>query len=177
MQIFALSLFLLLTSSLLAQKETDNSDTLTTVVKDKYVLQYPKTWTLDTSKMFGIDVLLRSPKTDSLDDFNENMNLYVQDLHGQNYNLRRMGQESEAQIKNMVTDAQIIDSRLDSTTSLQHYILKYKGRQGKFLLTTIQHYYLRDEVGYALTMTIKEGEEKDYLPTANKIFDSFRFRQ
>ncbi len=146
-------------------------------MKGRYSLGYPKSWTLDTSKMFGMDILLRSPKTDSLDDFNENMNLFKQDLHGQNYSLSKMGQESEAQIKNMVTDVQIIDSRLDSTTSQQYYILKYKGRQGKFLLIIIQHYYLKDDVGYALTMTIKQGEEKDYVPTADKIFNSFRFRQ
>jgi len=134
MRLFILSFFLIVTSSLFAQKAIDNSDTLLTVTKEHYSLKYPKSWTIDTSKMFGMDILLRSPKTDSLDDFSENINVFVQDLHGQNYSLSRMGQESEAQIKNMVTDVQIIDSRLDSTTSLQHYILQYKGRQGKFSL-------------------------------------------
>ena len=178
MKLFILLFFLILTSaSLLAQKVTDNSDTLITIVKEKYSFRYPKTWTIDTSKMFGMDVLLRSPKTDTLDDFAENMNIFVQDLHGQNYNLLRMGQESDGQIKKMVTDVDVIDSRLDSTTSPQHYILKYKGRQGKYLLTTIQHYYFKDEVGYALTMTIKEGKENDYTQIADKIFDSFHFRQ
>jgi hypothetical protein len=172
--------FLILTLpviSISAQTTHTIPDTLIIVMKERYSLSYPKSWSLDTSKMFGIDVLLRSPKTDSLDDFKENMNLFVQDLHGQNYSLSKMGQESEAQIKNMVTDVQIIDSRLDSTASPQHYILTYKGRQGKFLLTTIQHYYLKNEVGYALTMTIKQGEEKDYIPMADKIFESFRLLQ
>ena len=169
--------FLLLTLSVSAQQTVDNSDIFTKVTKERYSLSYPKSWTIDTSKMFGMDILLRSPKTDSLDDFIENMNVFVQDLHGKNYNLAKMGQESEAQIKNMVTDVQIIDSRLDSSTSPQNYILKYKGRQGKFLLTTIQHYYLKDEVGYALTITIKEGKEQDYILAADKIFDSFRFQQ
>ena len=105
------------------------------------------------------------------------MNLFVQDLHGQNYDLNKMGKQSETQIKNMVTDAQIIESRLDSTGSLPHYILKYKGRQGKFFLTIIQHYYLKDDIGYALTMAIKEGYEQDYIIIADKIFNSFNFRQ
>ena len=168
---------MLLTLSVSAQQTVDNSDILTKITKEWYSLSYPKSWTIDTSKMFGMDILLRTPKTDSLDDFIENMSVFVQDLHGKNYNLSKMGQESEAQIKNMVTDLQIIDSRLDSTISPQNYILKYRGRQGKFLLTTIQHYYLKDEVGYALTMTIKEGKEQEYILIADKIFDSFRFRQ
>jgi hypothetical protein len=158
-----------------AQQTVDNSDTLLKVSKEQYSLSYPKSWTIDTSKMFGMDLLLRSPKTDSLDDFIENLNVFVQALHGQNYNLAKMGQESETQIKNMVTDVKIIESKLDSTTSQPYYILKYSGRQGKFLLTTIQHYYLKDEVGYALTFTIKNGKETDYVPLSEKMFSSFKF--
>lgn len=164
---------LLLTLSVSAQQTIDNSDTLLKVSKERYSLSYPKFWTIDTSKMFGTDLILRSPRTDSLDDFSENMNVFVQDLHGQNYNLSKMGQESETQIKNMVTDIKIIESKLDSTASHQYYILKYSGRQGKFLLTIIQHYYLKDEVGYALTFTIKNGKETDYVPLSEKMFSSF----
>ena len=165
---------LLLTLSVSAQQTIDDSDTLIKVIKERYSLSYPKSWTIDTSKMFGMDILLRSPKTDSLDDFSENMNVFIQDLHGQNYNLSKIGQESEAQIKNVVTDIEIIDSKLDSTASQQYYILKYNGRQGKFLLTTIQHYYLKDEVGYALTFTIKNEKATDYVPLAKKMFNSFK---
>ena len=177
MRLFILSFLLLLTSSLLAQKPIDNSDTLLTITKEHYSLKYPKSWTIDTSKILGMDVLVRSPKTDSLDDFSENMNVFVQSLRGQNYSLSRMGQEREAQIKNMITDVQITNSTLDSTTSPQCYILQYEGRQGKFSLTTIQHYYLKDEIGYALTFTIKNGKEKEYTPLANKMFNSFKFQQ
>ncbi len=164
----------LVTLSLSAQQTIDNSDTLLKVSKERYSLSYPKSWTIDTSKMFGMDLLLRSPKRDSLDDFIENLNIFVQDLHGQSYSLSKMGQESETQIKNMVTDVKIIESKLDSTASHQYYVLKYSGRQGKFLLTTIQHYYLKDDVGYALTFTIKNGKETDYVPISKKIFNSFK---
>jgi hypothetical protein len=176
MRTLIFSPFLLLTLSVSAQQAIDNSDILLKVSKERYSLSYPKSWTIDTSKMFGIDLLLRSPKTDSLDDFIENMNVFVQDIHGQNYNLSKIGQESETQIKNMVTDVQIIESKLDSTAFQQYYILKYSGRQGKFLLTTIQRYYLKDEVGYALTFTIKRGKETDYVPISEKIFSSFKLR-
>ena len=169
-------IFLLLTLSVSAQQTIGNLDTLQKISKERYSLGYPKSWIVDTSKMFGVDILLRSPKTDSLDDFRENMNVFVQDLHGQNYILSKMGKESEAQIKNMVTDVEIIESKLDSTSSQQFYILKYTGRQGKFLLTTIQHYYLKDEVGYALTFVMKNGKETDYVLIAEKMLASFKFQ-
>jgi hypothetical protein len=174
--LFFLSI-LFITVSVSAQESLPDADSFTTILKERYSLSYPKSWSIETSKMFGMDILLRSPKSDSLDDFCENVNVFVQDLHGKNYNLSKMGQESEAQIKNLVTDLQIIDSRLDSTASPQTYILKYKGRQGKFLLTTLQHYYLKEDIGYALTMTIKVGEEQNFNLAANNLFDSFRFLQ
>lgn len=167
---------LLLTVFVSAQQTNDNPDTLLKVSKGRYSISYPNSWSIDTSKMFGMDILFRSPKTDSLDDFRENLNVFIQDLHGQNYNLSKMGQESEAQIKNMVTDVEIIDSKIDSSASHKRYILKYKGRQGKFLLTTIQHYYLKDEVGYALTFVIKNEKEPDYIRIAEIMFDSFNLR-
>jgi hypothetical protein len=156
------------------QSVSNTSDSLAHIVRDRYSLGYPKSWQVDTSKIFGMDVLLRSPKVDSLDQFFENLNVFVQDLHGQNYDLSKMGQESENQIKNMVTDVEIIESRLDSTESHVYYSLKYKGRQGKFLLTTEQRYYLKDEVGFALTFTLQNGKEKEYALAAEKIFDSFK---
>jgi uncharacterized protein YaaR (DUF327 family) len=174
MQILLSLFLLLLTYSVRGKQPIDASDPLVKLTKERYSLNYPQSWTLDTGKLFGMDILLRSPKTDSLDDFRENITVFVQDLRGQNYNLSKMGQESEAQIRKMVTDVEIIDSKLDSTASQQYYILKYKGRQGKFLLTTIQHYYLKDEVGYALTFTIKRGKEADYVPLAEKVFNSFK---
>jgi hypothetical protein len=149
-------------------------DTLAQIKRERYSLSYPKSWVLDTSKLFGMDLLLRSPRIDSLDQFVENLNVFVQDLHGQNYNLFKMGQESENQIKNMVTDIEIIESRLDSTASNIYYSLKYKGRQGKFLLTTEQRYYLKDEVGFALTFTLQNGKEKEYALASEKIFGSFK---
>ena len=171
-----LCFFALLFSLQVASQTTlvSNSDNLAKIKREHYSLSYPKSWTLDTSKILGMDLLLRSPKIDSLDQFIENLNVFVQDLHGQKYTLLKMGQESESQIKNMVTDVEIIESRLDSTASIFYYSLKFKGRQGKFLLTTEQRYYLKDEVGFAVTFTVQNGKEQTYTLVSEKIFDSFK---
>ena len=167
--------FLFMTFSVFAQSNIENSDTFLKISKESYSLRIPSSWTLDTSKRFGMDLLLLSPKEDSLDDFRENLNIFVQDLSGQNYNLLRMGKESEVQIRETVNNLEIIENRLDSTASQQYYILKYKARQGKFSLIIIQRYYLKDEIGFALTFTIKEGKEVEYVPISERIFNSFKF--
>lgn len=41
-------------------------------------------------------------------------------------------------------------------------------------LTTIQHYFLKNDVGYVLTFTIKEGEESVYLPLAEEMLSTFK---
>jgi hypothetical protein len=172
--IFFLSFFLVLILNASAQQTTDNSGTFLRFSKEQYSISYPKSWTIDTSKSYGLDLMLRSQKTDSLDDFLENLNVVFQDLRGQNYTISKMVQESETQLKNMITDFEVVEGRLDSSAPQQHYILRYRGRYGKFSLTTIQHYYLKDDVGYALTFTIKSGKEADYVPIAEKMLSSFK---
>lgn len=167
-------LFVLKAVSVCAQTGPGTADTLIRISKGNYQLAYPSAWTLDTSKRFGTDMILFSPKGDSLDDFIENLNVFFQDLKGQNYTLLKMGQESEAQILNMITDVQLLESRLDSTAIPAHYVLKYKGRQGKFTLVTLQHFYLVNDTGYALTMTIQDGKEAEYISVAAKMIASFR---
>jgi hypothetical protein len=171
-----LCLFSLLFGLQIAAQQTisNNTDGVSHIKRERYSLSYPKSWILGTSKLFGMDLFLRSPKVDSLDQFSENLNVFVQDLHGQNYNLLKLGQESEKQIKNLVTEVEIIESRLDSSASHVYYSLKYKGRHGKFLLTTEQRYYLKDEIGFAVTFTVQNGKEKEYASTSDRIFESFK---
>ncbi len=152
---------------------SDTSRKVVRITRPQYSLNYPDSWRADTSKMFGADLFIYSPKLDSLDQFTENVNVYVQDLSGQNYFLSKMGKQSEAQIKNMVTDVEILESRLDSTSTNQYYVLKYRGRQGKFLLTTEQRYFLKNDLGVALTFTVQSGKEEEYRMTSLAILDSF----
>ena len=176
MKTFLNLFFLVLNIDISAQHVVpSNSNSLIEIKREKYFISCPKLWTVDTSKMFGVDLIVRSPKVDSADQFIENLNIFIQDLNGRGYNLLKMGQESESQIKNMVTDVEIIESRLDSSRKPSYYILKYAGRQGKYSMTTTQHYYLKDEIGFALTLTVEHGKEQAYTSAAEEIFSSFKF--
>lgn len=173
-RLYLFAAFLFSTSCLNAQQIVEDSDSLFTLKRDKYVFQYPKTWAVDTSRIMGIDAFVRSPKSDSLDDFYENVNVFVQDLKAYHYTLDKMGKESEAQVKNMVTDVELIESRFDSLSSPPKYIIHYKGRQGKYMLTTIQHYYLYNDTGFAITLTIQSGKEQEYIQPGYRILNSFK---
>jgi len=60
------------------QTITKNSDSLAQIKREHYSLSYPRSWAVDTSKMFGMDLFLLSPRVDSLDQFSENLNVFVQ---------------------------------------------------------------------------------------------------
>jgi hypothetical protein len=162
--------------SLYAQTASTDTAQLSTIIRSSYSIAHPNTWSVDTSKTFGMDLLLRSPKSDSLDDFYENVNVFVQDLKGQGYTLMKMGLQSESQIKSLVTDVVIVESQVDSSGTEPFYRLSYKGRQGKFALTTLQRYYLKNEIGYAVTLTLITKVEDQYRAIGEKMFASFKIR-
>lgn len=149
---------------------------LTTIQTKYYSFDYPGTWIIDTSRLLGVDVFVKSPKEDSLDKFSENVNVFVQDLTGQGYDLLKMGRESEAQVQNVVNDFEILESRLDTGSVIPYYSLKFKGRQGKFLLITSQRYYLKGNTGFAVTFTMEAANEQKYRTLSEQLMDSFRFR-
>lgn len=141
-----------------------------------YSINYPASWLVDSSGFLGGDVFIKSPKQDSLDRFSENVNVFVQDLKGKGYDLLRMGNESEEQIRNMVNDAVIIESRLDTAASTPCYRLSFKGQQGKFSLLTIQRYYLKEDIGIAVTFTMEATKEGQFENLSTSILDSFKWQ-
>lgn len=141
-----------------------------------YSINYPASWLVDSSGFLGGDVFIKSPKQDSLDRFSENVNVFVQDLKGKGYDLLRMGNESEEQIRNMVNDAVIVESRLDTAASTPCYRLSFKGQQGKFSLLTIQRYYLKEDIGIAVTFTMEATKEEQFENLSTSILDSFKWQ-
>lgn len=174
MQTSLLFALLLFTTTVFSQETHSGAKEFVTTSRNNYSITHPASWAIDTSKTMGMDLFLFSPKTDSLDDFRENINVMFMNLAGMNYTLERMGKESEAQMDKYLTDLVIIESKIYSSATIPYYRLALKGRQGKFSLTTIQHYYLNNDVGYAVTLTLVKGEEEKFRAIGEKILSSFK---
>jgi hypothetical protein len=172
---WVLSILLFIAALPVLSQNVVPNDPLTSnlIRREKYTLVCPGSWSVDTSKMLGSDLFLFSPLTDSGDNFRENVNVYFMSLKGQNYDLLRMGMETEKQIGNFVTNVQIIESRLDTSNSAHFYLLRYTGQQGKFELAMEQRFYLKDEVGYAVTFTAVKAKEEFYKDISALILKSF----
>ena len=158
-----------------SQSSTENpAQFMDTIIRKDYSISTPDGWTVDSSESMGADLFLFSPRSED-DDSSENMNVFIQPLTGQAYDLEGMGKESEAQILQIITNVEIFESHVVQASPYPYYSLKYHGQHGAYQLTTEQRYFLHNEIGYALTFTFKKGEEDPFRKVVNEIFESFRF--
>lgn len=147
-----------------------------TFVEDNYSIQYPTTWELNNSKQMGTSFILFSPLTSEKDQFKENVNLLIQDLKGYNLDLDKYTAISEEQIKTMITDGKIVESKkMTSGTSAYQKII-YTGTQGIFKLEFEQYYWVEKDKAYILTFTCEESQFADFKPVGEKILNSFQLK-
>jgi len=109
------TIFLTLNLSIYGQTEDWN-----TIKKDSYSIDYPKDWELNESGQMGTSFILFSPFTSQKDQFIENVNLLVQDLTGYNLDLDGYVEISEGQIKTMITNGKIIESKRVTNQTLDY---------------------------------------------------------
>ena len=162
------TIFLTLNLSTYGQTEDWN-----TIKKDGYSIDYPKDWELNESGQMGTSFILFSPLTSQNDQFRENVNLLVQDLTGYNLDLDGYVEISEGQIKTMITDGKIIESKRVTNQTLDYQKIIYTGKQGNFNLKFEQYYWVVGDKAFVLTLTCEETQFDDYKLTGENILNSF----
>lgn len=137
--------------------------------KDNFSISYPENWKLDTSGQMNSKFIIFSPHTEG-DAFNENVNLIVQDLTGQNLNLQSYTELSVKQVSSMVPNAKLIES----TQIGSHQEIIWSGFVANNNLKFKQIYYVIDSKAYVLTFTAHETTFDDYIKVGGKILNSFQ---
>ena len=146
-----------------------------TLTEDNYTINYPDTWTLNTTGQMGTRFILFSPKLSSEDKFSENVNLLKQDISAYGLDLDTYSELSEKQLATVITDAKVIESKRINTGALPYHKLIYTGKQGALNLTFEQYYWVIDGNAYILTFTCEESQFDAYKTTGEKILNSFRW--
>ncbi len=163
-----LTIALFVNSQVYAQ-ELDKSHTT-----DNFSIQYPEGWTVDTSGQMNTSFLLFSPLTEN-DTFSENVNLLIQDLQGQNMTMQGYVELSENQIKTMVPNSKISESRAVKSQKPPYYIIVWSGKVANQNLKFKQYIYLINDKAYILTFTASIKDFDKYSAIGTKILDSFKF--
>ncbi len=166
-----LSFLLILFICIFQIKAQSNQKTLK---GNDFQINYPEQWEVNQSGLMGSIFFIFSPLDDSTDKFRENINLVKQDLSGIKMSLDDFVILSEKQLKTIITDAKIIQSKRITKNNNEHHLIILEGKQGFFHLKTMQYYWINDNKAYILTFTAEADKFDNYFPKAKKIMDSFK---
>lgn len=144
-----------------------------TYANKDYSIQYPNTWDLNKSGEMGTSFVIYSSQDSKQDPFKENVNLMLQKFPGQEISLDEYTKISEDQIKKMLPNCKIQDSKRLISNDKNFHKLVYTGKQGIFNLKFEQYYWIENEKAYVLTLTCEEKEFVNYKSTGEKILNSF----
>lgn len=162
-------ILVLLTHICFSQTETTKSN----FAKDNFKIQYPKNWSLDTSRMMGTEFFVFSPLENESDKFSENVNGIIQDLSGQNIDLEKYKQITDKQLTEMVTDCKIFESSIIKTNQREYYKATYAMTQGKFRLKTTSICFIKNDKAYLITFSAEFDKYDLYKKTGEEILNSF----
>lgn len=141
-----------------------------------YSIQYPENWDLDKSGKVGMNFILLSKQTSSQDQFRDNVNLLLQDIQGQNINLDKFVEISEGQIKTMLTNGNLIESKRLSANGSEFQKVIFTSDQGDYNLKFEQYYWVKNGKAYVLTLTCELEQFETYRTTGEKILNSFNLK-
>jgi len=144
--------------------------------KENYSILHPQDWVIDTSGTMGSSFILFAPVENEADKFKENLNLLVQDLKGNSIDMNQYVSLSENQIKSMIKNSSILESKAVKNDSVQYHKISFTGEQGTYKLRFEQHYYLHNSKSYVLTFTYEQSKAEEYRRMGELMLSSFRLK-
>jgi serine/threonine-protein kinase len=141
-----------------------------TLNQSEYSIQYPQDWELSQKGEMGTALIIFSPLKTKEYLFKENVNLMIQPLPGTSMTLEKFTDLSLEQIKTMITNSKIEESKkINDETSM----VIFTGNQGDYTLKFAQYYKIKNNKAYIVTFTTENSEFDQYRDTGLKILNSF----
>jgi eukaryotic-like serine/threonine-protein kinase len=138
-------------------------------------IQYPSDWEKLEFSQRNIVVIFRSPRENSSDTKLENLLIQVGNLPSQNIPLDEIVRANINKLKQSLIDFELIE--LNATTlsgnNPAHKVV-YTNREGEDELKTMQVVSIKEDKVYLITYTAEASRYDRYLPTIQKMIDSFR---
>jgi PsbP-like protein len=147
-----------------------------TLSAERYSIQYPSDWELNQNELMGTSFILFSALETGDDLFRENVNLLIQDLSTYNMDLNQYTEISEGQVKTMITNSSLIESKRIKIGSEEYHRMIYTGDRGIFHLQFEQYYWVRNNEAYILTFTSEQDKFSRYSEIGEAILNSFVFK-
>ncbi len=139
-----------------------------------YFLSYPASWILDHSGQMGTKFILFVGNKEH--EFRTNLNLVVQNIKGLGYDLDKFVALSEGQVKTIITNVRILESKRVKSEANEFQEVIFTGDQGIFHLTWKQRYWVIGDKAFVLTFTDSEAMYHEHEQSMNKVIDSFKLK-
>ncbi|MEL7427699.1 MAG: hypothetical protein AAFN81_32205 [Bacteroidota bacterium] len=144
-------------------------------VEDGFEVDYPSTWRLDASKTMGPVVFFYSPPEGDNDQFQENVNLLIQELGSTEIDLKEYTKLTKEQVKDWEAEIIRMDQIKDTEDGIPEGIYEYTANQFGMELHILQRVKIKDGKAYLLTYTAGQDTYDQYLEVAEGILQSFQF--
>lgn len=141
-----------------------------------YSIQYPTKWEIVKGGQMPM-TFFYSPLESKEDNFRENVNVLIENLPQSDIDLNKYAEVSEEQIKTMLTNSVIIESKRIKNDSQEFQKMIYTGDQGIFHLKFEQYYFVKNSKAFVLTFTSQQNTFDNYKETAENILNSFQLKQ
>jgi archaellum component FlaF (FlaF/FlaG flagellin family) len=138
----------------------------------KIKMSYPS-YLKKQEEISGEVIFFLSPQNSSTDAFPANLDIIVQNISSTPLSLEEFTNLSVAQMREMVPDNNITDSRKATLAKEDAYLLSYTGTQGLLKLKWMSVYTIKNDTLYLITYTAGADKFSNYLPTVSKMLDSF----
>ncbi len=168
-----ISLFILHICNAQTTLENVTGKSWTTLRTENYLISYPISWTIDTSRNMGIDLYIFSPPDSANDKFRENINVLSSDVEGLNISLDTFVKVSQKQIESLATDCLILESSLHKSGEIIFHKIDFTTKQGIFNLRFVQYYFAASKRVYTITLTTELDKYDLYKLDGIKMLDSF----
>jgi hypothetical protein len=137
-------------------------------------IQYPSDWEKLEFSRRNIVVIFRSPAENSSDTKLENLLIQVGNLPFQNISLEALNNVNIDTLRNSLVDFELVESTATTIAYNPAYTIVYTDRVGQDEHKTMQVLSIKEDKVYLITYTAEASRYDRYLPTIQKMIDSFR---
>lgn len=167
-------LYLLLSLVLLQHCFAQTSPSLEKTFKENnFEIQYPETWEPNTSKSMGTEIILFSPLENAEDKFRENVNVLIQDLTGQNIDLKKYKQITDEQLAEMATHPEVDESLVLKEGDKEFYKVTYSMTHSNIRLKITSYCFISNDKAYLATFSSEFHKYDEYQQVGLEILNSF----
>lgn len=135
-----------------------------------YEISYPESW---SKQQKGKAVFFLSPKENNNDQFQENVNLILQDLSQQPMNLEQYTELTKKQVIDNFGASAIVSLKNTIIAGLQGkeivYNMNYQGR----ILKLKQYWFIKGNIAYLFSYTAEPSKYEKYESTVTEMIKSF----